>query len=165
MDEDAVVMHLMDCVLPGGAGFPSARSTGMTGLLAHRLRQADPALPGRLLAAVVALGAMPGPAAWIEAAARIEALDPKLFSEFRKYAYLTYYEQPAVVDAIRALGFRYNASPLPDGYPEETFDPARDAPRHARGRWIDTGDVRPVDLTSLDLAGPDLESPDLGSLQ
>lgn len=166
MNEDAAVTHLLDCMLPGGAGFPSARGTGMTGLLAHRLRQADPALPGRLLAAVAALGAMPrDPVAWIEATARIETLEPKLFSEVRKYAYLTYYEQPAVIDAIRALGFRYNASPLPDGYPEETFDPLRDAPQHARGRWIDTGDVRPVDLAGLDLARPDPRSPDLESLQ
>ena len=154
MDEDEVVLHLMDCLLPGGAGFPSARGTGMAGLLAGRLRQADPAGPGRLLAALLNQGKLPGsPTAWTEVASRLEVQEPKLFGEFRRYAYLTYYEQPAVIDAIRALGFRYNSSPLPDGYPED-FDPARDAPRHARGCWTDTGDIRPINLASLGLETP-----------
>ena len=154
MHGDDVVLHLMECVLPGGAGFPTAHETGMAGLLAQRLRQADPALPGKLLGTLLGWGTLPeGPAAWTEAASRLEVQEPKLFGELRKYAYLTYYEQPAVIDAIRALGFRYNSSPLPDGYPED-FDPARDAPRHARGRWTDTGDIRPVSLAGLDLETP-----------
>ncbi len=160
MTEDEAVLNLMGCLLPGGAGFPAARGTGMAPLLLWRLRQADPALPAGIAAALSAAlaaaasaqeGAAPqGPAAWTEAASRLEAVEPRLFSDFRKYAYLTYYEQPAVIEAIRALGHPYNDSPLPDGYPDEAFDPMRDAPRHGRGRWTDIGDVRRANLSALD---------------
>ncbi len=147
MDEDAAVGGLLTTLLPGGAGFPPAAETGMAALLAARLRQADATLPTRLAGS---LRAPPADAAsWREAAARLEAVEPKLFSEFRKYAYLTYYEQPSVIAAIRALGFRYNDQPLPDGYPDEPFDPVRDAPAHRRGRWIPTDAVTRVDLSTL----------------
>lgn len=56
-----------------------------------------------------------------------------------------------MIAAIRALGHPYNDAPLPDGYPAAPFDPAADAPRHQRGRWIDTDDVHPVDAAALDL--------------
>ena len=156
MTEDEAVHRMMDTLLPGGAGFPAAGATGMAPLLLARLRQADTALPAGLLAAVSARGAPPGsPAAWTEAASRLEAVEPRLFDTFRKQAYLAYYEQPAVIAAIRALGHPYNDHPLPDGYPGEVFDPARDAPAHAqthgRGRWTATADVRPADLSALDL--------------
>jgi hypothetical protein len=150
MDEDECLGGLMDTLLPGGHGFPSASATGMAPLLAARLRQADATLPGRLVAALAAQGGLPGDAAaWQEAAFRLEAVEPKLFGEIIKYAYLTYYEQPAVIATIRALGFRYNDSPLPEGYPAEPFDMARDSPRHGRGRWLATEQVRRVDLSSL----------------
>jgi hypothetical protein len=148
-NEDPVVHGLMNAVLPGGSLFPSAGETGMGSLLAARLHAADAALLGRLAEAA---GAMPMDAAgWHAAAKRVEATAPDLFDEFRKFAYLTYYEQPRVIAAIRALGIRYNDSPLPDGYPAEPFDPARDGPRHGRGRWIATDEVRRVDLSGLGL--------------
>ncbi len=152
MDADAAVTELMATLLPGGAGFPPARDTGMAAVLAERLRLADASLPARLLAALTARG--PGPAgaeAWQEAVARLEAVEPKLFAELRKYTYLTYYEQPAVIAAIRALGFRYNDQPLPEGYPDDPFEPGRDAPRHNRGRWLATDEIRPVDVSGLGL--------------
>ncbi len=152
--EDRAVLGLMNTVLPGGHGFPAAASTGMGDLLVARLRRADPALPGKIAAALGADGRLPDQEThWCDAAARLEAVEPKLFDEFRKYAYLTYYEQPSVIDAIRKLGFRYNDSPLPDGYPDEPFDPERDAPRHGRGAWIRTEDVKRVDLSRLGLEG------------
>lgn len=152
LDEDDVVLGLMETLLPGGAGFPPARETGMGPALLARLRQADAAIPTRLAAAVAARGTLPADAAARqEWSARLEAVEPKLFDELRKYAYLTYYEQPAVIAAIRGLGFRYNDTPLPAGYPDEPFDPARDAPRHGRGRWLRTEEVRRVDLTGLGL--------------
>jgi hypothetical protein len=152
MDADTALDLLLDTLLPGGEGFPSAGSTGMAPVLAARLRQADATLPGRLVAALGAQPGVPGDAAACrEAASRLEALEPDLFGEIRKYAYLTYYEQAAVIAAIRALGFRYNESPLPQGYPDEPFAAARDAPRHERGRWIATDAVRRVELSGLGL--------------
>ena len=140
---------LIDTLLPGGHGFPAAGATGMAGLLAARLHATDPALMGRL---AEGLGALPdGAEGWQDAVARLEASEPKLFDEVRKYAYLTYYEQPGVIAAIRALGIRYNDAPLPEGYPAEPFDTATDAPRHARGRWIATEQVQPVDVSRLGL--------------
>ncbi len=143
---------LIDALLPGGNGFPAASATGMTGLLASRLQAADPTLLDRIGGGVRTQGAPPDiTVRWHEAAGRLEANEPKLFEELRKYAYLTYYEQPATIDAIRALGFRYNDAPLPDGYPAERFDASTDAPRHARGRWVATEQVRRVDLSRLGL--------------
>ena len=143
---------LIDTLLPGGHGFPAASATGIAGQLAARLHAADAAMLGRLAESLHAQGALPGDAeAWHGAVTRLEAGEPKLFDELRKYAYLTYYEQPGVVAAIRALGFRYNDAPLPEGYPAEPFDAAADAPRHARGRWIATEQVQPVDVSRLGL--------------
>lgn len=151
-DDDQVVLDLMETLLPGGAGFPAARETGMGPALLARLRQADATIPARLAAVAAARGALPADAdGRRELAARLEAVEPKLFDELRKYAFLTYYEQPAVIAAIRGLGIRYNDSPLPAGYPDEPFDPARDAPRHGRGRWLRTEEVRRVDLSVLGL--------------
>jgi hypothetical protein len=150
-DEAQAVGGLMDALLPGGGAFPRAGDTGMGALLLARLAAADATLPARIAAAVqTAGGSSPGQNA-AECAARIEAAEPKLFAEFRKYAYLTYYEQPAVIDAIRALGFSYNDSPLPDGYAPDPFEAPRDAPRHGRGHWIRTEDVQPVGVAALRL--------------
>ena len=52
--------------------------------------------------------------------------------------------------AIRSLGFVYNATPLPAGYPVGSFDADRDRPRHGRGRYLATAEVRRVDLGRLD---------------
>ena len=150
--EDEWLGGLVNVLLPGGDGFPAARATGMMELLASRLRQADASTLPRLAESLHARGAPPvDDAAWQETATRLEAVEPKLFGTIRKYAYLTYYEQPAVIDAIRALGLRYNDSPLPQGYPDEPFAADRDAPRHARGRWLRTEDVVPVDVSVLAL--------------
>ena len=143
---------LIDALLPGGNGFPAASATGMTGLLAARLLAADSSLLGRIAESLRTQGALPDSTErWHDAAARLEADEPKLFEELRKYAYLTYYEQPATIEAIRALGFRYNDAPLPDGYPAERFDASTDAPRHRRGRWVATEQIQRVDLSRLGL--------------
>jgi hypothetical protein len=152
MDETETLLALMDTLLPGGEGFPPASATGTAGMLATRLRLADAALPDRLMTALTAQGPWPSSKeAWRAAVARLEAVEPKLFADLRKYTYLTYYEQPETIAAIRALGLRYNTAPLPEGYPTEPFTPEQDAPRHSRGRWIATADVAPVDVTPLDL--------------
>ncbi len=152
MDEAEAVLHLAATLLPGGAGFPAATATAAPDVLLRRLREADDAAPARLLAALADGRPLPDyPDAWVDAACRLEALEPALFTEFRKQAYLAYYEQPEVIAAIRGLGHPYNDAPLPDGYPAAPFDPAQDAPRHRRGRWVDTEDVRPVNLGGLAL--------------
>ena len=155
MDESDVIVALMDTLLPGGEGFPAASETGMAAIVAARLRAADKALPESLMSAIAAQGNAPnGAEGWRVAVARLEAVEPKLFEELRKYVYLTYYEQPMTIAAIRALGLRYNIAPLPEGYPTEPFETERDAPRHQRGRWIATSDVIPVDIAQLALGTP-----------
>jgi hypothetical protein len=152
VNEEKVLLRLVDTLLPGGAGFPAASSTGMTQQVAARLHLVDANLLTRLAAVFAALGGLPqDEPGWCDATSRLEALEPKLFDEIRKYTYLTYYEQPAVIEAIRALGFHYNDAPLPAGYPTEPFERARDAPRHARGRWIPTDAVHRVDLSRFNL--------------
>lgn len=152
MDEREALRALADTLLPGGEGFPAASSTGMLPMLTERLRAVDIALPARLFEAVKAQGPLPEhAAAWRDAATRLEAVEPRMFDDLRKYAYLSYYEQPAVIAAIRALGLLYHASPLPEGYPTEMFNIECDAPSHERGFWIATNAVRPVDLSHLDL--------------
>ncbi len=148
--QDEAVLQLAATLLPGGAGFPPAAATGMGPVLCGRLRASDPAGPATLLAALTVPPPADGPA-WVREAARLEAVEPALFGELRRQAYIAYYEQPEVIAAIRALGHPYNDAPLPDGYPVAAFDPAVDAPRHARGRWVDTEAVRPVAVGELDL--------------
>lgn len=149
MHEADVALMLAETLLPGGAGFPAFAATGAGSTMLGRL-PAD--LPAQMLAAVAARGAPPvDPAGWIGTAARLEAVEPALFTEFRKQAYFAYYEQPEVIAAIRAMGHPYNDAPLPDGYPTAPFDPAHDTPRHGRGRWVDTEEVRPMDVTGLEL--------------
>ena len=149
MDETEALLRLAETLLPGGAGFPAFSATGAGLLLPGRLPDG---VPARLLAAVTR-GATPpdSPAAWTDAASRLDAVEPEMFTELRRQAFLAYYEQPAVTAAIRSLGHPYNDAPLPAGYPTAPFDPARDTPRHARGRWIDTADVQPVDVAGLGL--------------
>jgi hypothetical protein len=152
MVESEALVALMDTLLPGGDGFPSASATGMAVLFVERLRAAGDDLPGRFLGAIAAHGGAPGDAeGWRKAAERLEAAEPKLFDDLRKYAYLTYYEQPMTIAAIRALGIRYNTTPLPEGYPADPFEKERDAPRHERGRWVATDEVRRVDLGRIRL--------------
>lgn len=83
--------------------------------------------------------------------AKLEADLPELFQAARMVAYLSYYENPDVIEAVRSLGHRYNASPQPAGYPMAPFDPddAQQAPTHRRGGYVATDKVRRVDLSSL----------------
>lgn len=152
IDEEKVLLGLMDTLLPGGAGFPVASATGMIQQVVTRLCLVDVNLLKRLAAMFAAGGRVPlDESGWRDAASRLEVLEPKMFDEVRKYTYLTYYEQPLVIEAIRALGFHYNDAPLPAGYPNEPFEHARDVPRYARGRWIPTDAVQRVDLNRLGL--------------
>lgn len=151
-DEERAVLAVMDALLPGGRGFPKASDTAMGAMLIERLRRASKELLERVAAALGA-GSFADADSRDAAVARLEAAEPRLFRDVRKLAYLTYYEQPAVIEAIHALGIRYNDAPLPEGYPPEPFEPGRDGPRHQRGRWVRTDEVRRVDMSRLNLEG------------
>lgn len=140
--ETEQVMRLADVLLPGDAKFPAASATGMACLLMSRLHAAEDGMVVRLLAMV----GEPS----VAAVARLETAESALFDSLRRIVFVTYYEQETVLAAIRALGMPYNDAPLPAGYAPEPFDPAFDAPRHRRGHFVPTGEVRPVDLAALD---------------
>lgn len=151
----ALVADLADVLLPGGDGWPSGSAAGVHGVLAERL-EADSGGPGlaSVAAALVAAGA---PFAGRDEAARIaivsafEAAAPALFGIVRDAAFLAYYESPFVVAAINDKGFPYLLRPHLDGYPLRPFDPALDAPRHGRGRYVATEAVRRLDIGGLEL--------------
>ncbi len=132
MVDEATLSLFLDTLLPGDDLFPSATDSGMLALTQTRLA-----------------GLIESVAAHDGSVAALEAAEPALFDAVRKIAYLTYYEQPAVIAAIRSLGFTYNDSPLPDGYPAERFEPETDLPRHGRGHWIATDQVTRVDLSAI----------------
>jgi len=145
---------LVDLLVPGDGEFPSASAVGVQAKLADRLI----VLRGEAAVAELsgALKACGGPLAELDedgrkaALARLEAELPDYFLQVRNIVYLSYYESPAVHQAIRAMGFTYNAIPLPKGYEVGRFDPATDMPRHRRGRFVATAEVERVDLSQLD---------------
>jgi hypothetical protein len=151
-EERRALVALLDTLLPGGEGFPAASASYMVDLFASRLLAVAPEAMAQIIGLVDTGSGLPGDAAgWQAAAYRIEVILPRLFGEFRKQAYLAYYEQPAVITAIRALGITYNDAPLPEGYPQQRFEPARDTPTHGRGTWLRTDEITRVDLSNLNL--------------
>jgi hypothetical protein len=129
-----------DVLLPGDDLFPRASETGILAMLDRLPAGIAPAL---------------GPLATLEADARVarvgqlQAENPALFADAQKAVYLAYYEQPEVIAAIRAMGVPYHSVLLPEGYDIAPFDPLIDTPRHGRGAWVPTGNVRPLDLAPL----------------
>ena len=153
-----LLADLADVLIPGDGGrWPSASQAGVHGVLAARLL--DVHGPRGIDEVAAAIRRCGGPLADRSAAdrvaivARFEAEDAALFSLVRTAAYLAYYESPAIVGVIAALGHAYRAMPHAGGYPVPPFNSERDRPRHGRGRWIATADVRRVDLSCLDFLG------------
>jgi hypothetical protein len=146
----AELAALVDTMIPGDELFPSAAAVGTHGLVGPRLRQ----LLGR--DGLARLSATLGPLAALDragreaAVGRLEKADPELFGIVQMTIYLSYYEQPAVVAAVRAMGHDYNDAPQPDGYALPPFDPDLDLPRRPRGAFVATAEVRRLDLTTLD---------------
>jgi hypothetical protein len=135
--------ELVDLMLPGDGVFPSASAVGVHGLLRARLREID---GESALSALEQVDSKSG----ADALKALEQQEPALFAKLRSVVFLTYYEMPEVQDAIRSLGHPCNASPLPNGYATERFDPASDTPTHGRGHYVRTEDVKRVDLSGLD---------------
>jgi hypothetical protein len=153
----AELAALVDALVPGDDAFPSASEVGVQAKLADRLilmRGQD-----AVQALIEALAAAGGPLARLDRASRaavlakVERERPDDFLRVRNIVYLSYYESPAVHEAIRAMGFTYHASPLPTGYDVGRFDPATDTPGHRRGAFVRTDEVRRVDLSTLDFLG------------
>lgn len=150
-----LLADLVETLLPGEGAWPSGRDAGVQHPLALRLleergRAALPALAKALLAAGGPLAGLDENAR-VAVVQRLEAAEPLLFGFVRDAAYVAYYENPFVAEAINASGHRYELRPHVKGYPLPRFDIARDAPKHGRGRYIKTADVRHVDISGLDL--------------
>lgn len=135
------IVALVDELIPGDADFPCASATGVHGLLNVRLRElSGSAAINELNSSIIGL-------ATLDAIQRSEAVrlfeqnHPDLFGKVRMCVYLAYYEQPAVIETLRALGFDYNDAPLPDGYALAAFDPDHDWQEQPRGHWVATEDV------------------------
>ena len=146
----AVLEALVDVLLPGDADFPSAATVGVQGKLAERILATSGAAGlERLLTALAGL-AEAGEAG-ADRVRAFEQAEPTLFAAVRSITFLTYYESPFVQEAIRGLGFAYNATPLPKGYGIGRFDEATDRPTHGRGHYVKTSEVQRVDLSGLDI--------------
>jgi hypothetical protein len=151
----ALIADLVETLLPGEGKWPSGRDAGVQHPLANRLIEERGR--GSLPALAKALRDAGGPLRGLDEAARIavvqrlQAAEPQLFGWVRDAAYVAYYENPFVAEAINEQGLRYELRPHIKGYPLPRFDLARDTPKHGRGRYIKTADVRRVDISSLDL--------------
>ena len=155
MDKAKELRALVDTLLPGDERFPAASSVGVHGLVAERLRT----LIGTdgLSQIVESLEKSGGPLATAsqdirtEIVARFEQEHSDLFASVRKATYLSYYQNPIVVDAVRSLGHAYNDAPQPDGYRMVPFDPTdpQQAPTDRRGSYVRTASVKSVDLSAL----------------
>ena len=151
----ALLADFIDVLLPGDGAWPSARSVGVQAYVAVRLleERGKVALPGVMKALLDAGGPLEGldEAARIDVVKRFEAAEPAVFGWLRDAAYVAYYENPFVAEVINAKGCPYELRPHIKGYPLPRFDPARDAPRHGRGRYVPTDQVRRVDTAELAL--------------
>jgi len=151
----ALLADLIDILLPGDQSWPSGRVAGVQAFVAVRLleERGKAAFP-KLMSALLAAG---GPFGGLDEGARInvvktfEQREPELFGWLRDAAYIAYYENPFVAEVINAKGHRYELRPHLKGYPLPRFDPALNAPRHGRGRYTPTDEVRPVDTSKLGL--------------
>ena len=150
-----MLRELVDVLLPGDGRFPAASAAGTHGAVAERLlAQVGESALDDLAAALVDCG---GPLAPLDKAAReavvrrFEETLPEQFETLRMVSYLAYYESPAVVRAVRALGHDYNDAPQPAGYAMAPFDEGdpQQAPAHRRGSYVRTGDVTRLDLAPL----------------
>ena len=151
----AMLRELVDVLLPGDGRFPPASDAGTHGLVADRLvAQTGESALDDLARTITACGGPLGPLGAAERRAvvrRFEAEHPERFETLRTIAYLAYYESPAVVRAVRALGHVYNDAPQPAGYAMAPFDEGDplQAPLHRRGHYVRTADVARLDLAPL----------------
>lgn len=148
----ATLAAFVDTLLPGDGHFPPASATGAHGLVANRVRkQLGHEGFQRLAAFLDETEPFAGAAPEARAAAvrRLEADDPELFRFLRFATYFAYYETPAVIAALQALGHDYNDAPQPLGYELPPFDPEKHLPQTPRGSYKKTEEITRLDLSSL----------------
>ena len=148
-----MLRDLVDTMIPGDDGWPSASLVGVQGVLGMRLLETlGEKCLYELEKAVLDSG---GPLSQLGDSARLELLErlekdrPKLFTLVTTATYLAYYESPVIVRQVQSLAQPYKAIPAIGGYPSAPFDLERDRPCHGRGGYLATNQVRPVDLTGL----------------
>lgn len=151
-----LLVALVDELIPGDDAWPSASEAGVHGLLAMRvMAEWDDAAFAHLAGG---LGwredglSSADPERRIAAVSALEAAEPELFDTLRSAVYLAYYETPFVIAAIQATGRPYSYRPHVTGYPMPAFDYNRDTPRHGRGHYLKTDEVKRLDIGALDLA-------------
>jgi hypothetical protein len=152
-----MLRDLVDALIPGEGCWPAASIVGVQGILAIRLLEA---LGEDALTQIdESIGECGGPLSACDALGRaailkrLEEMKPKLFATLRTASYFAYYESPSVIVQVRTLGQPYDAIPIRRGYDVGCFDMDRDIPRHDRGRYVATQDVKRVDLSKLELSG------------
>lgn len=154
-EQARMLRALVDELIPGGDGWPSASEAGVHGILALRLFAEQDGSESALLARL--LGWENGGLSSDDAETRIAAIkafertDPDLFDRIYTAAVLAYYETPFVIETIRNAGRPYSHRPHVTGYAMAPFDFNRDMPRHGRGHYLKTDEVRPVDTSALHL--------------
>ena len=149
--EADLLTAVLDTLLPGGEGFPSASGAGAGVFLLDQVRSSAPQEWLRPL--LTGLDDAAGGDFTVRAAEQRTALlqecevaQPLPFARLLALAYYSYYAQPAVIAAIQALGHDYNQTPQPLGYAMAPFDPANlthlpVVPRGAYKRTLDMARV------------------------
>ncbi|HEY8283604.1 MAG TPA: gluconate 2-dehydrogenase subunit 3 family protein [Chloroflexota bacterium] len=149
--EANLLTAVLDTLLPGGEGFPSASGAG-TGVFL--LDQIGPgARQEWLLPLLTGLDDAAGGDFTVRTAEQrttllqqCEAVQPLPFARLLALAYYSYYAQPAVIAVIQALGHDYNQTPQPLGYAMAPFDPVNPThlPAVPRGTYKRTLDMARV---------------------
>jgi hypothetical protein len=154
--ERATLAAALDALLPPDGSFPLPSQTGLIDdfILVRVPPETDGFVPypglhaGHLLALLAGLA---GAADMTSALQQLEAAQPAIFTALWRLAVFGYYSRPETLAAIqRDLAPNYHGAPLPLGYdhvipPWDANDPLQN-PRHARGGYIRTEDVRRVEL-------------------
>jgi len=145
----------VDELLPGNEEWPSGATLGIQHPMLERLvAQND---ENALLGLAQSLEGIGAPFTGLDAKARaaavrkMETAEPDRFPWLQTAAYQAYYENPAIVALIHARGTPYKLRPHVQGYDQPKFDLATQTPKHGRGSWTRTSDVKPVDISDLNL--------------
>lgn len=155
VEKTRLLLRLVDQLIPGADGWPSASEAGVHGIIALRLFVEG--APGMFDKIAERLDWPTGgldsddPAARNEAVKAFESADPDLFDKVYSAVILAYYETPFVVEAIAMTGRPYSIRPHVSGYRMPPFDYARDTPKHGRGHYLKTEEMRSVDTSGLHL--------------
>jgi hypothetical protein len=154
-EKTRMIRALVDELIPGSEGWPSASEAGVHGIVAIRLFADWSDVQIAALADLLGwekdgLSSANGETRTASVRA-FEDADSELFDKIYTAVTLAYYETPFVIEAIRNTGRPYSHRPHLTGYDMAPFDVNRDLPAHRRGHYLETENVRPVDTSSLGL--------------